>query len=463
MILAGGGLSGRHPTSVARAPEAWTPVSRSGPARSRDPRTATRRLRSPRDEPRARRSRRGAGRPLLGVPAGPRRVAGAGRRPRRRPVRRHRRAAAVVQRQHHPRGGPARSAWCSSGPDTTADAAAGRRPRPRPGTPPTDTAAARLLPDPPLRRRLPGVRRRAAAPGDRAGCPLAPRPRPSAWAEQDAGPGWYRTTPRQRRDGVPRRRRPRRAGVVHASRPARAPGCSSRRPAAWPASSGATVSFPSAAGGRGQRDQRRASAARRASYRVHVLLPLRPPGHRARHLGRRPAPRRLRDRRGRRRLGGLRHRRRPVRAQVGVSFVDAGGARRNLADGGAGLVLRPPARRRRAGLGARAGPGRRHRRQRRPSGAVLDTALYHVLLHPMTLSDADGRYPGFDGAVHRVAAGHRQLHRDPRLGRLPHHGAAAGLAAPGRRLRPRRLAATRRRRGRAGCPAGRWSRRTPGS
>lgn len=34
------------------------------------------------------------------------------------------------------------------------------------------------------------------------------------------------------------------------------------------------------------------------------------------------------------------------------------------------------------------------------------TALYHVLLHPNLYSDADGRYRGFDGAVHRVRAGH---------------------------------------------------------
>jgi len=34
------------------------------------------------------------------------------------------------------------------------------------------------------------------------------------------------------------------------------------------------------------------------------------------------------------------------------------------------------------------------------------TALYHVLLHPNLYSDADGRYRGFDGAVHRARRGH---------------------------------------------------------
>ena len=40
--------------------------------------------------------------------------------------------------------------------------------------------------------------------------------------------------------------------------------------------------------------------------------------------------------------------------------------------------------------------------------ATFYTALYHALLDPSTFSDADGRYPGFDGKIHRVAAGHVQ-------------------------------------------------------
>jgi predicted alpha-1,2-mannosidase len=39
---------------------------------------------------------------------------------------------------------------------------------------------------------------------------------------------------------------------------------------------------------------------------------------------------------------------------------------------------------------------------------VFYTALYHALLHPNVFSDADGRYVGFDGAVHTVASGHAQ-------------------------------------------------------
>jgi predicted alpha-1,2-mannosidase len=36
------------------------------------------------------------------------------------------------------------------------------------------------------------------------------------------------------------------------------------------------------------------------------------------------------------------------------------------------------------------------------------TSLYRSLLHPNTFNDADGRYLGFDGGIHRVATGHTQ-------------------------------------------------------
>ena len=96
-----------------------------------------------------------------------------------------------------------------------------------------------------------------------------------------------------------------------------------------------------------------------------------------------------------------------LRAQVGVSFVDAAGARRNLATGGPGWSYRA------LRDAATAAWGRELGRVAVTGGstterALLDTALYHVLLEPTTLSDADGRYPGFDGAVHRVPPGHRQ-------------------------------------------------------
>jgi predicted alpha-1,2-mannosidase len=41
-----------------------------------------------------------------------------------------------------------------------------------------------------------------------------------------------------------------------------------------------------------------------------------------------------------------------------------------------------------------------------PQRRVFYTALYHSLLHPTVFSDVNGEYLGFDGSVHRVAAGH---------------------------------------------------------
>ncbi|MEE6175434.1 GH92 family glycosyl hydrolase [Mycobacterium sp. 050134] len=40
--------------------------------------------------------------------------------------------------------------------------------------------------------------------------------------------------------------------------------------------------------------------------------------------------------------------------------------------------------------------------------ATFYTSLYRSLLHPNTFNDADGRYIGFDGVTHTVAAGHTQ-------------------------------------------------------
>jgi len=96
-----------------------------------------------------------------------------------------------------------------------------------------------------------------------------------------------------------------------------------------------------------------------------------------------------------------------VRAQVGVSFVDAAGARGNLARARTGWSFRR-LRDRAAGAWDRELGRVRTTGGSEAERRVFDTALYHVLLGPMTISDADGRYPGFDGRVHRVPAGRRQ-------------------------------------------------------
>ncbi|WP_063794492.1 GH92 family glycosyl hydrolase [Kitasatospora sp. MBT63] len=94
-----------------------------------------------------------------------------------------------------------------------------------------------------------------------------------------------------------------------------------------------------------------------------------------------------------------------VTARVGISFVSVEGARANLAaeQAGAGFdQVRDAARRSWNDLLGRVAVGGGTTRERR----VLYTALYHAMLHPSVLSDSDGRYPGFDGQVHTVPAGH---------------------------------------------------------
>ncbi|MFE7974345.1 GH92 family glycosyl hydrolase [Streptomyces shenzhenensis] len=97
----------------------------------------------------------------------------------------------------------------------------------------------------------------------------------------------------------------------------------------------------------------------------------------------------------------------PVHAKVGISYVSQAGAAANLAAENPSYRsfsdVRDAARRAwRERLGQiRVGGGTDAER------TTFYTALYHALLHPNVISDADGRYRGSDGAVHRVGRGHR--------------------------------------------------------
>jgi predicted alpha-1,2-mannosidase len=100
---------------------------------------------------------------------------------------------------------------------------------------------------------------------------------------------------------------------------------------------------------------------------------------------------------------------RVVTVRVGISFVSVEGARANLAAESHATRFR--------GLAAAA-----ERRWNRVLGLIrvsdpearnvrtFYTALYHALLAPRTFSDADGRYPGMDGAIHE--AGRRVQYAD---------------------------------------------------
>jgi predicted alpha-1,2-mannosidase len=96
-----------------------------------------------------------------------------------------------------------------------------------------------------------------------------------------------------------------------------------------------------------------------------------------------------------------------VRVQVAISFVDMQGARNNLAAEAKSWDI---AKVRNAALSAWqqmlsrieiSGGSRSEQRQ-------FYTALYHTMLHPNLISDADGRYRGFDGDVHHVKPGHAE-------------------------------------------------------
>jgi predicted alpha-1,2-mannosidase len=91
-----------------------------------------------------------------------------------------------------------------------------------------------------------------------------------------------------------------------------------------------------------------------------------------------------------------------VEVRLGVSFVDEAGARANLA------AEAPPRRTFAATARAARRAWNRALDHVRVAGGtraqriMLSTSLYHALLHPNVAGDADGRYPGLDGRVHRA-------------------------------------------------------------
>ncbi|MFJ3810896.1 GH92 family glycosyl hydrolase [Streptomyces sp. NPDC090073] len=97
----------------------------------------------------------------------------------------------------------------------------------------------------------------------------------------------------------------------------------------------------------------------------------------------------------------------PVNVKVGISYVSRAAAEANLAAENPPHrtfdAVREAARRAwRERIGAvRVGGGTDAER------TTFYTALYHALLHPNVISDADGRYRGSDGEEHRVGRGHR--------------------------------------------------------
>jgi predicted alpha-1,2-mannosidase len=95
-----------------------------------------------------------------------------------------------------------------------------------------------------------------------------------------------------------------------------------------------------------------------------------------------------------------------VEVRTAISYVSIDGARANLAAEGAASFNDARAAavsEWNASLSRIAVAGRDQN-----ALATFYTSLYRSLLHPNTFNDADGSYTGFDGAIHKVPAGHTQ-------------------------------------------------------
>jgi predicted alpha-1,2-mannosidase len=98
---------------------------------------------------------------------------------------------------------------------------------------------------------------------------------------------------------------------------------------------------------------------------------------------------------------------RVVQAKVGISFVSAANAKANWQADNAGFDFAST-----QAAAVAAWNGALGRIQVAGGTAAQQqlfyTSLYHVLLHPNVVSDANGQYIGFDNQVHAVATGHAQ-------------------------------------------------------
>ncbi|MFP5210314.1 MAG: GH92 family glycosyl hydrolase [Acidobacteriota bacterium] len=94
-----------------------------------------------------------------------------------------------------------------------------------------------------------------------------------------------------------------------------------------------------------------------------------------------------------------------ITAQIGISYVDQAGAENNLKAEAAGKsfdqIHSAAVAAWNKALSAIDVSGGSAARER-----VFYTALYHSLMMPSIINDADGRYLGFDDQIHNVAAGH---------------------------------------------------------
>jgi predicted alpha-1,2-mannosidase len=94
-----------------------------------------------------------------------------------------------------------------------------------------------------------------------------------------------------------------------------------------------------------------------------------------------------------------------ITIRIGISYVDLAGAENNLKAEAAGKDFEQVRAAARAAwnkaLGVIQVSGGSEAEQK-----IFYTALYHSLLMPSIFNDADGRYLGFDGEIHQVAASH---------------------------------------------------------
>ena len=96
---------------------------------------------------------------------------------------------------------------------------------------------------------------------------------------------------------------------------------------------------------------------------------------------------------------------RTITARIGISYVDLAGAKNNLKQETTGRTFQT-IRRKALGIWNHDLSVIRITGGTSTNRKIFYTALYHCMLMPSMFSDADGRYLGFDGKIHRVSPPH---------------------------------------------------------
>ena len=99
-----------------------------------------------------------------------------------------------------------------------------------------------------------------------------------------------------------------------------------------------------------------------------------------------------------------------VQARIGISYVDANGAKNNVTKEIPNFDFNPVLAAAQSAWDQELGKLQATSNGNPDDYSIFYTALYHVLLSPTTWNDLDGRYIGYDNQIHTLPSGHNAIY-----------------------------------------------------